>query len=287
MTTVLPPRRFRADGTRAAADAVGHVHDTAEQPGADRATVIVLTYRHAGAERLRSLLTMHPDLTCTDGTGLLPLCEQAAATWRGVEGRTDARLSRLAASSIRALTMPIITTVLARQGGRRWCDFVTAPPRAAETFLQLYPQTRFLVLHRSCADVVDAAIHAGPWGLAGPECAPFTAAHPASAVAALTAYWTAFTAPLIAFEESHPDVCRRIRYEDFADDPYAADLFEFLGIKAPMPGLADPESPDDANSSPGRVDRAPFPTDRVPAPLLAQADNLARKLGYPLLGASR
>jgi hypothetical protein len=279
--------RVRVVGNVGALTPVAQVRDPAEQAAADRAMVIVLTYRHTGAERLRSLLTMHPDLVCTFGTGLLPLCEQAAATWRGVEGRTDTRLSRLAASSIRALTMPVITTALARQGGRRWCDIVTAPPRAAETFLQLYPQTRFLLLHRSCADVVDAAIHASPWGLAGPEYAPFTAAHSASAVAALTNYWTAFTAPLIAFEESHPDACRRVRYEDFTDDPYPADLFEFLGMEARRPGLADLESPDDASPSPGRVDRAPFPVDQVPAPLLAQADNLARKLGYPLLGASR
>jgi Sulfotransferase family len=251
---------------------------------ADQAAAIVLTYRHAGTERLRSLLTMHRDLACTSGTGILPLCEQAAATWRGVEGRADARLSPLAASSIRALTMPVITTVLARQGGRRWCEFVTAPPRAAEAFLQMYPGTRVLCLHRSCADVIDAAIHADPWGLAGPEYAPFTAAYPASTVAALTAYWTARTAPLIAFEESHPDACRRVRYEDLADDPYPDGLFAFLGMEAPRPSLADQASPADAPPPDGR---APFPADQVPAPLLTQADGLAGKLGYPPLAPDR
>jgi len=253
---------------------------------AARSTLIVLTYQHAGAERLRSLLTRDPDLACTKGTGILPLCDSAAATWRGVEGRSaDAALSRLAASSIRALTMPVITSVLARQGGRRWCEFAHAPPRVAETFLQLYPQTRVLCLHRSCVDVIDTAIHAEPWGLSDPGYASFTAAYPASTVAALTAYWNAFTAQLIAFEELHPDTCRRVRYEDLADGQYPGDLFAFLGMEAPRPGLADLMSPDDAKPALGRAGRAPFPADQIPAQVLAQADNLGRKLGYPPLGS--
>lgn len=252
---------------------------------AARSTLIVLTYQHAGAERLRSLLSRDPNLACTHGTGILPLCDSAAATWRGVEGRSaDAPLSRLAATSIRALTMPVITSVLARQGGRRWCEFAHAPPRLAETFLQLYPQTRVLCLHRSYVDVIDTAIHAEPWGLSGPSYAPFTAAYPASTVAALTAYWNAFTAQLIAFEESHPAACRRVRYEDLADEQYPDDLFAFLGMAAPRPGLADLISPDAAEPAPERAGRrAPFPADQIPGPVLAQADNLARKLGYPPL----
>ena len=152
----------------------------------------------------------------------------------------------------------------------------------------MYPQTRILCLHRSCAGVIEAAIHASPWGLAGPEYAPFTAAYPDSTVAALTAYWSAHTAPLIALEETHPEACRRIRYEDLANDPHAGDLFAFLRMEAPRAGLADPKRPGEANQSRGLVDRAPFPADQVPAPLLSQADNLACKLGYPpLAGAPR
>jgi hypothetical protein len=264
----------------------GHATVASVDGAADRSTLIVLTYQHAGAERLRSLLTRDPDLACTYGTGILPLCDAAAATWRSVEGRSaDAALSRLAATSIRALTMPVITSVLARQGGRRWCEFAHAPPRHAATFLQLYPQTKVLCLHRSCVDVIDAAIHAEPWGLSGPAYAPFTAAYPASTVAALTAYWNGITAQLIAFEESHPEACRRVRFEDLAGDRYPDDLSAFLGIEAPRPGLADLMSPDEAMPPHRPAGRAPFPADQIPAPVLAQADNLSRKLGYPPLAS--
>jgi len=157
-------------------------------PGAPGAPVIVLTYAHAGAEHLRPLLAGHLDLACTSGTGLLPLCQQAATTWRHVEGQPGSALSELAAASIRALATSVITTVLAQTGKRRWCEFATAPPRSTETFLRLYPGTRIICLHRGCADVIRAALHASPWGLSGTSFAPFTAAYPGSTVAALAAY---------------------------------------------------------------------------------------------------
>jgi len=50
-------------------------------------SVIVLAPAYSGAGTLRSLLEGHPDLACTAGTGLLPLCEQALATWRSADGR--------------------------------------------------------------------------------------------------------------------------------------------------------------------------------------------------------
>lgn len=278
MTTVLPPPQFPGDGAFAA----GAIGQAAGAAGG--APVVVLTYKHGGAEPLWSLLTGYPGLACTSGTGVLPLCEQAAATWRSVDGgRTGTRLSPLAASSIRAMTTAVIIAVLARVGGRRWCEFANASPRSAETFLQIYPQARVLCLHRSCDSVMKDAVSASPWGLTGPEYAPFTAAYPASTPAALTAYWTAATAPLIEFEETHPDTCMRVRCEDLVDDAYPADLLAFLGIEAPRSGHRGPDAPSRDSPPPGPTLHAPFPVDNVPGPLLAQADRLTRKLGYPPL----
>ena len=273
MTTVLPPAQFPA--------AVG----TAGHAGAAGAPVIVLTYPHGGTERLWSLLTGHPGLACTAGTGVLPLCEQAAATWRAVDGGTGTRLSPLAASSIRAMTTAVIATVLARDGGRRWCEFATAAPRSAEAFLQIYPQARVLCLHRSCTGFIQDAVRASPWGLAGPEYAPFTAAYPASTPAALTACWTAATTPLIEFEEAHPDACMRVRREDLTDGAYPAGLLAFLGLEAPRAGHRGPDAPSPGSPPPGPAHPAPFPADQIPAPLLAQAGHLTSKLGYPPLAS--
>lgn len=245
------------------------------------APVIVLTYAHSGAARLQSLLASHPDLACTSGTGILPLCEQAAITWRIADDRADMGLSPLALASIRALATGIITSMLIRTGKRRWCELAAAPPMSAETFLQIYPGTRFVCLHRACTDMVYAAIHASPWGLAGPAFAPFTATHPGSTVAALTAYWTAHAGPLVTFEEAHPEVCHRIRYEDLSAGSQASALFAFLGLEIPSAGIPGGRDASDITAEPGAAGCAtPIPAGQIPPQLLAQANDLAGKLGY-------
>ena len=262
-------------------------HDrTRVEPNSDvrDAPVVVLTYAHSGAARLQSLLAPHPGLACTSGTGILPLCEQAAVAWRMADDRDGMTLSPLALASVRALATGIITSMLIRTGKRRWCELATASPVSAETFLQIYPGTRFVCLHRSCPDMVYAALHASPWGLAGPAFAPFTATHPGSAVAALTAYWAAHAGPLVTFEESHPAVCHRVRYEDLTGGSRASALFAFLGMEIPGAGMPGAHDASDNTAEPGAAGCAtPIPAGQIPPQLLAQANDLAGKLGYPPL----
>lgn len=77
-----------------------------------------------------------------------------------------------------------MTVALARDGGTRWCELASALPPAAQTFLRLYPQTRFLIAHRRADAFLCAVLESSPWGLAGAEFAPFVSAHPASTLAA-------------------------------------------------------------------------------------------------------
>jgi hypothetical protein len=264
---------------------------------ASGAAVIVLTYPFGGAWRLRALLERHPELACTSGTGILPLCDYAAAAWRSADGRDGGSLSPLAASSIRALTGSIITTVLARHGKRRWCEIATAAPATAETFLRLYPETRVISLHRACADAGYAALSSSPWGLSGATFAPFTAAYPDSTPAALAAWWAAHTASLLAFEEAHPGRCRRLRFEDLADGE-PPDLPGFLGLAEPAAppghsrglepaaiGPAPADGADGTSYEPGRLAPAgaavpPMPAEQIAARLQAQVNELAAQLGY-------
>jgi hypothetical protein len=238
MTTVLYSDR---PGNRAAdrPDAAG---DGSQNAG----PVIVLTYPHAGADRLRSLL----------------------------------------ASTTKTLATSLITAMLARLGGRRWCEFAMASPSAAETFLQLYPQARFLCLHRACTDVIYAILHASAWGPAGPEFAPFTVTYPGSAVTALAAYWSAHTEALIAFEQAHPEVSRRVRYEDLADSDESDGLLAFLGLPVHASGKAERTVPGHDSQASGHHGRDPFPAGQIPASVLADADDLMTKLGYPPLVSS-
>jgi hypothetical protein len=264
----------------------------ASDPAA-RGPVIVLAPAYAGASQLRYLLEGHPDLACTSGTGILPLCEQAMAAWGNADGPGARSPSALAVTATRALATSIITAVLAREGKPRWCEVANANIPAAETFLRLYPQARFVCLHRACPGVIRAALDASPWGIADPAFAPFIRAYPASTVAALTAYWVAHTGPLLAFEQSHPQTCLRVRFEDLAAARHqtAEQMTSFLSIAslsmASLDGQATTaQDNDEPREKPGNCAPEPdFPAGLIPPAMRTQANDLLRQLGYPALPA--
>jgi hypothetical protein len=274
---------------------------TAGQPATLRAgddgqsaPVIVLTYAMAGGARLRPILSAHPALTCTTGSGLLAACDQAASAWRQAEGREQRPLSPLAAASVRSLATGLMSAIVARSGGRRWCEIATPQITAAQTFLEVFPGTRFVCLHRACPDVIYAVLQAtSPWGLAGPGFSPFVAAYPASTVAALAGWWLSHTGPVLAFEREHPEACLRVRYEDLAEDPGRTerDILQFLGLDQQFPELPElPGDSDPAQAGQAAADApgcgAGLPAERFPPGLLAQVNELHAELGYAPLKAA-
>jgi len=258
---------------------------------AETAPVIILGYPHSGGQRLLSLLSDNSGLACTSGTGLLPLCSQAATVWRLAEERDgeSGHISALAAASIRAMVGAMVTQILARVGRDRWCEFAGATEEAAGTFLSLYPAARFVCVHRCFSDVARTAIRASPWGLAGPGYAPFVAAYPGSTLAALAAWWAARTSALLAFEQDHPRQCLRIRCEDLdADQPGTASaMASFLGISDTASQAAtNPGHQPEPATRPEPAGTAPepaIPVAQLPPALLAQVNDLLASLGYPPL----
>jgi hypothetical protein len=256
--------------------------------GTERAPVVVLASPDSGGPRLLSLLSAGGELTCTSGTGVLPLCDQAAQVWRRVENGSSraGRLSALAVKSMRASMTLLVSQILAGSGAQRWCECAVPAREAAEVFLGLFPGTRFVCLHREAGQVIRSALARSPWGLAGPVYRPFVAAQPGSTVAALAAYWVAHTEALLAFEADHPEECLRVRFEDLpaATGSALAALNSFLGLAAtgysapPGPREDDPLEPD-ADAPPS----AALPLEQLPSAMLAEVNDLLRRLGYPSL----
>ena len=260
------------------------------------APVVVLAPAYCGAGELRSVLAGHPALACTSGTGLLPLCQQAMATWRNADGRLADPPSSLACTATRTLAASVITSILAREGKPRWCEVAAANPEAAETFLRLFPGTRFLCLYRAWPGAIRAALDASPWGITDSAFAPFVRAYPASTVASLTAYWVTHTGALLAFDRAHPQACLRVRFEDLIQDqPQALErVTSFLGLTGtdfravrgghdqPQPTsvpVADP--PDAPVADPPDAPVADPPDHLTPPALRAQANDLLKQLDYP------
>jgi hypothetical protein len=252
---------------------------------ARNAPVVVMGYSGSGAERLRSALSWFPELACTQGTGILPLCHLAVTAWQAVEERDGAGMSPLAAASVRALCGGLVTAILAREGASRWCELSSAPTAVVQTFVNLYPGARFLLVHRRVDAVVRTVIGSGSWGLEGREFAPYVSAYPANPVAAVAAYWATHTAEQLEFERANPEACHRVRAGDLAGDsarvlPEISDFLALDGESLPPPHTLDDDWDGHADMGAPVADPV-LPLDRIPGPLLARVNDLHRSLGYP------
>ena len=89
-------------------------------------------------------------------------------------------------------------------------------------------------------DVIASAVEACPWGLHRFGLDGFVAENAGNSVAAVGSYWQSTVAAIQAFEERHPQVCHRVRYEDLVTAPEetAAAIFSFLGEQA-APGITE------------------------------------------------
>jgi hypothetical protein len=252
------------------------------------APVIVLAYAGSGAGLLRSLLSTFPELACTAGTGIVPLCDQAMAAWQAVDWRAGEEFSQLALASVRSFSAVLITAILAREGGSRWCELMSAPPVVAGTFARLYPQARFLTVHRQASAVVRSILDESRWGLSGPEFAPFVSAHPTSTAAALASYWAARTTQLLEFEQAHHGSCLPVRVGDLSANTEQA-MHDIAGFLSADPSVGPPSLTQDQDpSEPAALEppAAGFPLNLIPAASLAQLNELHRKLGYPPLSSA-
>jgi hypothetical protein len=282
----------QADGDGASGYGITCGGGTVMPAATKRAPVVVLASPDSGGSQLLSLLSASGELACTVGTGVLPLCDQAAQVWRRVEngGPPGGGLSALAAKSIRASVTPLICQILAGSGAQRWCECAVPARAAAEVFLGLFAGTRFICLHREVSQVICAALARSPWGLAGQVYRPFVAAQPGSNVAALAAYWVAHTKALLAFEADHPDESLRVRFEDLPGTMgnVPAALNAFLGLTAAYPGPPGPGEDDSPGPGAGALPLvalppAALPFEQLPSAMLAEVNDLLRRLGYPSL----
>jgi hypothetical protein len=289
------PLRVPSAGLRS--DPPGPAQRPVPQPGQARQApaagpVVVLTYSFSGWRRLQGVLERVPELACTAGTGVLDMCAMAARAWANVEEGDGEHMSSLAATSIRAMVISMMTVMVTRSSrARRWCETATADPAAAEAFLRIVPGTQFLCLHRSCPDMVRAVLGSSPWGITGGQFTPYLLAHPANASAAIAACWADSAGQLLDFESRHPESALRVRYEDLASDPAATSqaISDFTGVTpaSPVPERTEDELPGDGpgGGDPAGLDTR-FPVAMLPPPLIQRINHLHEQLNYPHLPAS-
>jgi hypothetical protein len=228
------------------------------------------------------MLEASPEMEWIAGVNLVQLCDRVAHDWRTIDDSGD-RLSALAQRGISSLVQTMIIGRLTDSGKRRWCiSAVGGTPEPTCTFASLFPQARFISLHRNCMDVIYAGLAACPWGLAGSGYGfdGFATANSGNSVAALADYWCTNTKRIISIEDAYPDKCMRILYEDLDADPQGllGKILDFLGL--PPMDVDDLVGPTGTGVvGCGRE----IPVDRIPVHLLSRVNGLMERIGYPAL----
>jgi protein-tyrosine sulfotransferase len=230
-----------ADGMLRFMTNVDHCANVCEDP------VFILTASRSGSTLLRFILDTHPDFACPPETMITGACVALLRSWDILENAgsgqqrlvsESTRLPADAVDTVRSIVDHIYGRYLARRGKPRWCDKSLDTLFNAELLAELYPRARFVCLYRHCMDVIASGIEACPWGVSRYGFDAYVAQHPGNSVAAIGGYWADNVGAILEFEQSAPDRCHRIRYEDLATAPeeVTADLIGFLGA-APMPGI--------------------------------------------------
>jgi hypothetical protein len=146
-------------------------------------------------------------------------------------------------------------------------------PLSADLLAETCPQARFVCLYRHCMDVIAS----GPEAVGSSGFCPYVTRYPGNTVAAIGSYWADTADMMLAFEDSHPGRCHRVRYEDLATAPAetAASLLSFLGLQASFTALGDADAIGRGVNVPGRA---------LPPRLREQINQSLATLGYRGVG---
>ncbi|MFY1618352.1 sulfotransferase family protein [Micromonospora sp. WMMD736] len=262
--------------------------------------VFILCFARSGSTLLRVLLDAHPELASPPETSVARVCETTERAWRQVclsGGRGP--LPTEAIDEIRsAVDRPMRAYARAR-GKRLWADKSLDNLFLAPLLSEVFPQARFVALHRHCLDFVMSGLDASRWGFAAYGFEKYVQKSPGNTVHALVRYWCDHTEALLSYERRNPDRTVRVRYEDLARDPdhEMSRLTGFLGVED-IPGLSrsafvgqhDIGAGDHKLPFTDRVSAASVGTGRrvpvhlIPADLMQRMNECLRQLDHPEVG---
>lgn len=270
--------------------------------------VFVLTSSRSGSTLLRFILDSHPELACPPETTVASSCVSLLRSWAileeaGSEGKPLTDSTEVPAAGIAVVQSAIdglFSSYLRRRGKRRWCDKSLDSHMYAGLLAQAYPKAKFICLYRHCMDVIASGTEACPWGVHRFGFDPFVAQYPGNNVAAIGAYWMSCAREILAFEQEHPAMCHRIRYEDLVTAPEetVAAMFGFLGVEQ-VPGITRDcfKIPHESNGpgdekiwftdqvTPATMGRGiKVPVGAMPPPLLHEINDALGQLGYQKVG---
>ena len=236
-----------------------------EETGAGLKLALLVGAARSGTTLLRLILDAHPEIGCPAEAGIPSLIQTLGRVWWTIEademtdgagdpqapserraqpaddeqGPHDGALPQLppnAKDEIRRAALAPMRHYCGRESKRLYCDKSLDSVYHLEAVRQVFPKTRYVLLFRHVMDTVASGIEASPFGFHAYGYFPFVQRSPDNFVAALVDYWLRHVEIALGWEEAHPELCHRLRYEDLVTSPEKVvhQLFEFLGVKAEL-----------------------------------------------------
>jgi len=271
-----------------------------ETPGVDAlAPTFIACNARSGSTLLRWLIDTHPQVACPGEADIAMLINSYVYSATALAGPAP-HDDRAALQRARAIADDLGGAYVAHAAKTRWCDKSLSNVLHLDLLASVWPEARFILLHRHCMDFVRSSIEASPWGLDGFGFPQFAAASPTNSVVALVAYWLDRTTRMLTFEKQWPERCLRVRYEDLVTktDEVVDGIWEFIGV--PRVAGAASAAFDQQHDRNGRADHkvwwtrsvrsdsigngARVPADLVVGALRRNMNELLETLGYATVG---
>jgi protein-tyrosine sulfotransferase len=199
--------------------------------------LFILSGPRRGSTLLRYILDTHSQIASPAEINLGALCSHLETVIRFTKGEPSyfLPLDEYAAFSIaetREIVDRIMSSYAALKGKRIWCEKSIDNLHRLALLSKIFPDARFICLHRDSLDVVHSCLECSRHGYMM-ELQGYAVRRPDNLVAAMMSAWIEHTDLVLDFERQNPERCFRIRYEDLVTAPedFLRPLLAFAGVE--------------------------------------------------------
>lgn len=193
----------------------------------------ILSCARSGSTLTRFIIDTHPEIYSPAELDLGKLTSSLYFSIAALESRLDNPVQENPEilARVREIISDLLDSYTVARGKKIWCEKTPLNLNYREILAAVFPEARFVCLHRHGLDVARSCLEVSRHGFI-PVLEEYVRRTPSNTVQAAVQYWVDSTAGMLDFERKRPERTFRLRYEDIIASPEAAlePMFRFLGV---------------------------------------------------------
>ncbi|HST23389.1 MAG TPA: sulfotransferase [Blastocatellia bacterium] len=210
---------------------------TSQPTNGSASPVFILSSPRSGSTLLRYIVDTHPSICCPGELHLGELIQSLHTAFYFTTGQVTAfaneeEREQRVFSEIRQVISNLMEAYAAAKNKPIWCEKSPANLRFVELLHAVFPEGKYICMHRNCMDVVYSLIEGSRLGFMT-GLVDYVRASPGNLINAMAQSWVDRTKKLLNFEREHASNCFRIKYESVISDTTETlnQLFAFLDLE--------------------------------------------------------